>query len=113
MAGTVTGGRKAAQKNKANNPNFYADIGRAGGLARVPKGFALQTPEQRSAAGKKGVESRRRIKLSQQNATMDSSSDSSTTKPGQKPASDTKQANAKPSRRMSSYLGKFRGAWRG
>lgn len=29
MAGTVAGGKKAAAKNLANNPNFYREIGRS------------------------------------------------------------------------------------
>lgn len=45
MAGNRTGGLKAAQKNLANNPNFYAEIGRKGGSATFAshgsyKGFA-------------------------------------------------------------------------
>ena len=31
MAGTKIGGKKAAAKNLAKNPNFYRDIGRIGG----------------------------------------------------------------------------------
>ena len=31
MAGTKVGGKKAAQKNLAKDPNFYAKIGRKGG----------------------------------------------------------------------------------
>ena len=33
MSGTKQGGLKAAQKNLASNPNFYAEIGRKGGSA--------------------------------------------------------------------------------
>ena len=45
MAGTKIGGLKAAQKNLASNPNFYAEIGRKGGSATFAshgsyKGFA-------------------------------------------------------------------------
>lgn len=45
MSGTKQGGLKAAQKNLANNPNFYAEIGRKGGSATFAshgscKGFA-------------------------------------------------------------------------
>lgn len=116
MAGTAVGGKKAAATIKNRDPDFYAKIGSEGGKKKVPKGFARMTPEKRSAAGKVGgAKSRRtrRIDTSQQNATTDSSSDSSTTKPGQKPANDTKQANVKPSPKMSSFLGRFKGAWRG
>lgn len=45
MSGTKQGGLKAAQKNLASNPNFYAEIGRKGGSATFEshgtcKGFA-------------------------------------------------------------------------
>ena len=45
MAGNRQGGLKAAQKNLAGNPNFYAEIGRKGGSATFAshgsyKGFA-------------------------------------------------------------------------
>lgn len=48
MAGTKIGGLKAAQKNLASNPNFYAEIGRKGGSATFAshgsyKGFAQAT----------------------------------------------------------------------
>jgi len=39
-----------ARKNKA-----AAEIGRKGGRAKVPKGFSMMTPEERSANGKKGA----------------------------------------------------------
>lgn len=113
LSGSVAGGKLAAQKNLASNPSFYRDIGSIGGKAKVPKGFALMTPEQRSAAGKKGGSVRRRIDTSVANETKGSSSDMSTTKPGQKPASEAKQANVKPSRTMSSFLGRFKSTWLG
>lgn len=45
MAGNTIGGKKAAAKNLAGNPNFYAEIGRKGGSATFAshgsyKGFA-------------------------------------------------------------------------
>jgi general stress protein YciG len=40
MAGTKQGGLKAAQKNLANNPNFYAEIGAKGGRNGKTGGFA-------------------------------------------------------------------------
>lgn len=40
MAGTTAGGKKAAEKNRAKNPNFYADIGRKGGANGHTGGFA-------------------------------------------------------------------------
>ena len=69
MAGNRTGGLKAAQKNLASNPNFYAEIGRKGGSATFAshgsyKGFALDiecdcdliegTLFVKKCAGKKG-----------------------------------------------------------
>lgn len=54
MAGTQAGGKLAAQKITANDPDFYKKIGSKGGSAKVPKGFATMTPEERRAAGKKG-----------------------------------------------------------
>lgn len=59
MAGNREGGLKAAQKNKASNPNFYRDLGRIGGAARVPKGFALNRELARRAGSKGGSISRR------------------------------------------------------
>lgn len=43
MAGTREGGLKAAAKNKANDPNFYRDIGRIGGANGHTGGFASET----------------------------------------------------------------------
>ena len=40
MAGTKVGGKKAAQKNLAKDPNFYAKIGRKGGQNGHTGGFA-------------------------------------------------------------------------
>lgn len=40
MAGTIEGGRKAAAKNLAKNPNFYAEIGAKGGRNGNTGGFA-------------------------------------------------------------------------
>lgn len=52
MSGTVTGGKRAAQKNLERNPNFYRDIGHIGGKAQVPKGFAIN--DKAMTAGAKG-----------------------------------------------------------
>lgn len=59
MAGTVEGGRKAAAKNKAKNPNFYAEIGAKGGRNGNTGGFAAN-PELAKIAGSKGGKSRKR-----------------------------------------------------
>lgn len=55
MAGTVTGGKLAAQKNIANDPDFYKKIGSKGGKNGVGtlKGFAAN-PTLASIAGARG-----------------------------------------------------------
>lgn len=40
MAGTKLGGKKAAEKNLANDPNFYRRIGAIGGKRGTTGGFA-------------------------------------------------------------------------
>ena len=67
MAGNKAGGLKAAAKNKANNPNFYAEIGRRGGSAKTDKlkGFAAN-PELARIAGQKGGKASRRPKKVEQ-----------------------------------------------
>lgn len=54
MAGTQSGGLKAAQKNKEKyGREFYAQIGAKGGKAKTAKGFAKNRDLAR-AAGRKG-----------------------------------------------------------
>lgn len=53
MAGSRVGGIKTAKKNLERGPGFYKRIGKLGGLARVPKGFATN-PELARIAGEKG-----------------------------------------------------------
>lgn len=53
MAGNREGGLKAAAKNKARDPDFYAKIGRKGGKAGHTGGFAANR-ELASMAGKIG-----------------------------------------------------------
>ena len=53
MAGNREGGLKAAAKNKARDPDFYARIGRKGGKAGHTGGFAANR-ELASEAGKIG-----------------------------------------------------------
>jgi general stress protein YciG len=53
MAGNREGGLKAAAKNKARDPDFYAKIGRKGGKAGHTGGFAANR-ELASEAGKIG-----------------------------------------------------------
>ena len=49
----IAGGKKAAAKIKARNPNYYKEIGSKGGKAKVPKGFAMSR-ELASRAGTLG-----------------------------------------------------------
>lgn len=59
MAGTIEGGRKAAAKNLAKNPNFYRDIGRIGGKNGTTGGFAANPALARVAGRIGGLKSRR------------------------------------------------------
>ncbi len=60
MAGTVAGGKKAAAKNLAKDPTFYAKIGAKGGRAGHTGGFAANPQLARIAGAKGGKVSRRR-----------------------------------------------------
>lgn len=60
MAGTKQGGLKAAAKNKAKDPNFYAKIGAKGGRLGKTGGFAANPELARIAGAKGGRISRRR-----------------------------------------------------
>jgi len=53
MAGTKAGGIKAAAKNLAKDPSFYANIGRKGGQLGRTGGFAAN-PKLAAEAGRKG-----------------------------------------------------------
>lgn len=61
MAGTKIGGKKAAAKNLANDPDFYRKIGRIGGQRGTTGGFAAN-PELARIAGAKGGKISRRTK---------------------------------------------------
>lgn len=63
MAGTKAGGMKAAAKNLAKDPNFYAKIGKKGGQNGKTGGFAAN-PELARIAGAKGGRISRRSKKS-------------------------------------------------
>lgn len=64
MAGTKTGGKKAAEKNKAKyGSDFYAKIGAIGGKKGTTGGFAAN-PELARIAGAKGGRISRRRKAS-------------------------------------------------
>lgn len=60
MAGTKAGGQKAAAKNLARNPNFYAEIGAKGGANGHSGGFAANPELARIAGAKGGKKSRRK-----------------------------------------------------
>ena len=60
MAGTTTGGKKAAAKNLARDPFFYAKIGEKGGKNGHTGGFAANPELARIAGAKGGRISRRR-----------------------------------------------------
>lgn len=60
MAGTKVGGKKAAAKNLAKNPNFYKEIGSIGGKKSTTGGFAANPELARIAGAMGGRISRRR-----------------------------------------------------
>ena len=62
MAGTKEGGRKAAMRNLAKDPDFYAKIGAKGGRNGRTGGFAAN-PELARVAGAKGGRISRRRKV--------------------------------------------------
>ena len=76
MAGTKAGGLKAAAKNKAKDPDFYAKIGRKGGQNGRTGGFAAN-PELARIAGAKGGRISRRRKATVVTATATDDSGSS------------------------------------
>ena len=59
MAGTVAGGKKAAAKNLAKDPDFYRRIGKVGGSNGNTGGFAANRELARIAGAKGGRISRR------------------------------------------------------
>jgi general stress protein YciG len=60
MPGTKEGGKKAAAKNLAKDPSFYARIGAKGGRNGHTGGFAANPDLARVAGAKGGRISRRR-----------------------------------------------------
>ncbi|MEI6228610.1 MAG: hypothetical protein WCP11_01140 [Candidatus Saccharibacteria bacterium] len=62
MAGTKKGGQKAAAKNLARDPLFYAKIGAKGGRNGTTGGFAANR-ELAKIAGQKGGRISRRKKI--------------------------------------------------
>lgn len=71
MAGTKEGGRKAAAKNLAKDPNFYAKIGAKGGRNGTTGGFAANPDLARIAGAKGGRISRRKKVVVAQTAPAD------------------------------------------
>lgn len=69
MAGTKAGGQKAAAKNLAKDPSFYAKIGAKGGRNGRTGGFAAN-PELARIAGAKGGRISRRKKAVATSATL-------------------------------------------
>ncbi len=61
MAGTKEGAKKAVAKILARDPNFYANIGRKGGMNGNSGGFAAN-PKLAAIAGAKGGRISRRGK---------------------------------------------------
>ena len=61
MSGSHAGGKLAAETNKRKyGENFYAEIGKRGGMARNPqKGFGADRERARIAGAKGGRKSRR------------------------------------------------------
>lgn len=66
ISGNKIGGLKAAEKNTAQDPDFYKRIGALGGKKKVPKGFALMDVKKRSEAGRRGGSNGRRGKKNEQ-----------------------------------------------
>ena len=63
MAGTMSGGKKAAAKNLAKDPDFYKKIGSKGGKAGNTGGFAANRELARIAGRKGGLTSRKTKKV--------------------------------------------------
>lgn len=60
ISGTLQGGKRAAQTNKARHgEDYYKELGRLGGSKKVPKGFAVNRELARIAGAKGGRNSRR------------------------------------------------------
>lgn len=68
MSGNVEGGRQAAiTSTRLHGANFYRDIGRLGGAAKVPKGFAMNR-RRASEAGRLGGKNSKRVWTAEQRA---------------------------------------------
>lgn len=66
MSGTLEGGKKAAAKNLAKDPDFYKKMGVLGGKASGTGGFAWlakHDPERLAAIGRKGGEAPKKKRI--------------------------------------------------
>lgn len=54
MAGNRASGLSSRDRLLAIDPDWYAKIGAIGGKKKVPKGFALMSPEKHKGASSKG-----------------------------------------------------------
>ena len=59
MSQTKIGAIKARDKNLAKNPRYYVEMGRTGGLKKVPKGFAVNRELAKTAGALGGRTSKR------------------------------------------------------
>lgn len=64
MSGTSAGGKKAAEKIRSKDPDFYRRIGKVGGSRTSgAKGFALMDPRAHQAASSKGGKTKKSIRV--------------------------------------------------
>lgn len=59
--------RKRVEKELKADPNKYRTLGSQGGLAKVPKGFALLSPEQKKNISRQAYQAKMAKKLSPAN----------------------------------------------
>ena len=78
MGGTLEGGRKAAAKNLASDPDFYKKIGRKGGQNGTTGGFAAMDKELLRLVSSRGGTTSRRGKRVPTDQTPQSSDDTRT-----------------------------------
>lgn len=63
MSGTKEGAKRAAATMKAKyGENYYSEMGKIGGKARIPKGYALMSKDKHREASAKGGRISRRVK---------------------------------------------------
>ena len=69
MPGSVQGGKLAAQKNLAKDPDYYRKLGAIGGRNSTTGGFAYNKDKARTAGSTGGTYSRKGHKLLERNET--------------------------------------------